>query len=140
MTEKWHEIRVDWLGEYSFKGLNESGGSLQLGTFEEKPGVSPMELLLFGVAGCTAVDIVSILKKKRKNLKDIKVLVRGKRALEHPKIWEEIEVIYQLWGEDLDEKSVEQAIQLSEEKYCSASAMLKASAKISSSFIINPNL
>ena len=137
MNEDWREISAEWLGGYAFRGSNEAGGSIQIGTLEDKPGVSPMELLLLGVAGCTGVDVVSILTKKRKDLKKIKVNVRARRADQHPKVWNEIEVIYHLWGDDLDEKSVEQAIHLSEEKYCSASAMLSASAKMSSSFVIH---
>lgn len=137
MNEDWREVTAEWLGGYAFQGLNEAGGSIQIGSLEDKPGVSPMELLLLGVAGCTGVDVVSILTKKRKDLKGIKVSVRGKRADQHPKVWNEIEVTYHLWGEDLDVKSVEQAIQLSEEKYCSASAMLSASAKMRSSFVIH---
>ncbi|MCK4726186.1 MAG: OsmC family protein, partial [Anaerolineales bacterium] len=100
------------------------------------PGVGPMELMLLGVAGCTAVDIVNILRKKRKHLADLKVEVRGKRAEEHPKIYTEIVIEYQLWGRDLDKKSVERAIDLSEGKYCSASAMLAKSAKITSEYVI----
>lgn len=137
MNADWREVTAEWLGGYAFQGSNEAGGSIQIGSLEDKPGVSPMELLLLGVAGCTGVDVVSILTKKRKDLKGIKVSVRGKRADQHPKVWNEIEVTYHLWGEDLDVKSVEQAIQLSEEKYCSASAMLSASAKMRSSFVIH---
>lgn len=139
MSTEWREVNAEWLGEYAFRGMNETGGSLQMGTYQGKPGVSPMELLLLGVAGCTGVDVVSILSKKRKSLQDLKVNVRAKRADQHPKVWNEIEVVYHLWGEDLDEKSVEQAIQLSKEKYCSASAMLSATAKISTSFVIHPS-
>ncbi len=137
MSEDWKEVVADWRGGFAFWGTNQAGGSIQMGSIDDRPGVSPMELLLLGVAGCTGVDIVSILKKKRKNLEKFLVRVRGKRAGEHPKVYTEIEVIYELWGEDLDAKSVEQAIGLSEEKYCSASAMLQASAQIRSQYIIH---
>ena len=140
MSADWREVSAEWLGDYAFRGVNTTGGSLQMGTFEGKPGVSPMELLLLGVAGCTGVDVVSILNKKRKDLQDLKVSVRAKRADEHPKIWKEIEVTYHLWGSDLDEKSVEQAIQLSKEKYCSASAMLSATARIITFFVIHAEI
>ena len=93
--------------------------------------------MLLGVAGCTGYDIVSILRKKRQNLTDFKVNVRGKRASEHPKVYTEIEVEYHLWGENLDAKAVEQAIELSETKYCSASAMLSATADLRSQYIIH---
>jgi putative redox protein len=79
----------------------------------------------------------SPLKKKRQNLQDFQVRVRGKRADTYPKVYTDIEVEYHLWGIDIDSKAVEQAIQLSEEKYCSASAMLKDSANISSAYIFH---
>ena len=96
-----------------------------------------MELILMGVGGCTGVDIVSILKKKRQNLQDFRVEVRGKRADTYPRIYTDIEIIYHLWGEDLDSRAIENAINLSEEKYCSASAMLRPSATISSRYVVH---
>jgi putative redox protein len=136
MVDSWREISIDWKGELGFEGRNSTGGTVQIGKVEDRPGVSPMELLLMGLAGCAGMDIVSILTKKRQALKDFQVQVRGKRAVEHPKIFTEIEVTYLLWGDALDPKGVERAIQLSEEKYCSASAMLGAVAKISSTYRI----
>ena len=101
-----------------------------------KPGVKPMELLLLGLAGCTGVDIVDILTKKRKHLEKFEVRVRGTRAEDYPKVYKEIEVVYRLWGEDISARDVEQAIRLSEEKYCSAQAMLDSDAEIRSSYEI----
>jgi putative redox protein len=105
-----------------------------------------MEMLLLGLAGCTGMDVVSILKKKRQDLQAFKIRVRGKRAEQHPRVYTLIEVTYLLWGENLDAKAVERAIELSEKKYCSASAMLNAVAEIRSSYeiyapeeTINPN-
>ena len=80
------------------------------------------------------MDIVSILGKKRQKIQDFQVRVRGKRAADFPKVWEEVEIIYILWGEDLDPKAVEHAIQLSEEKYCSASITLRAVGSVTSSY------
>ena len=137
MSNDWKEVFAEWRGEFAFIGKNPTGGSVQMGTIDNHPGLSPMELLLLGVAGCTGVDIVSILKKKRQDIKDFQVRVRGKRADTYPKVYTNIEVVYHLWGEDIDPKAVEQAIQLSEQKYCSASAMMKASANIASAYIIH---
>jgi putative redox protein len=95
-----------------------------------------MQLILTGLAGCTGMDIVSILKKKRYEIEKFQVQVRGKRAAEHPRVYTEIEIQYLLWGSDLDELAVEQAVHLSEKKYCSASAMLGAVAQIKSSYQI----
>jgi putative redox protein len=93
-----------------------------------------MEMLLVGVAGCSGIDIVNILMKKRQNISGFQVSVCGKRADSHPKVYTHIEVEYILWGDYLDPKAVEHAIQLSEEKYCSASIMLGATAEISSTY------
>jgi len=130
MSEGWTEINTSWKGDLNFIGENEAGGSVQMGTLDGKPGVGPMQLLLAGLAGCTGMDIVSILKKKRAELTDFKVKVRGKRAEIYPMIWTDIEVTYYLWGEGLKPKDVEQAIQLSEEKYCSVGIMLAKAAHI----------
>lgn len=136
MQDGWTEINAEWLGELAFMGTNHEGASVQIGSLEGEPALRPMQLMLTSLAGCTAMDIVSILKKKRQNLDQFKVEVRGKRADEHPRVYTEIEVRYLLWGDHLDEKAVERAIQLSEDKYCSARAMLAAVAQITSSYQI----
>ena len=107
-----------------------------MGAIAGKPGVSPMEMLLLGAAGCTGIDVISILEKKRKKIDNFQIKVRGLRAKEHPRVYTKIEVVYLLWGQNLDTKSVEQAIELSENKYCSASAMLGAVAQIKSRYEI----
>ena len=136
MNQEWKEVSAEWQGEMGFIGKNQTGGSIQMGTKGQQPRVSPMELLLLGVAGCTGIDIVHILRKKRIQLDQFKVCVRGKRADDHPKVYTEIEIEYLLWAEELSTKAVEQAIELSEEKYCSASAMMSKSAEMRSSYRI----
>jgi putative redox protein len=136
MEENWRQVVAEWQGGMGFIGCNQAGGEVQIGTIDGKPGVGPMEMLLLGLAGCTGMDIVSILEKKRQDLRDLKISVRGKRADTYPKVYTEIEVEYLLWGEDLDPKAVEQAIELSEHKYCSASIMLGATAKVTTSYTI----
>jgi putative redox protein len=108
-----------------------------MGAASEQKGVSPMEMLLMAKAGCTGMDIVSILEKKRQPLKDFKVNVRGVRAPEPPRIWTHIEVEYLVWGE-IQPEALEQAISLSEEKYCSVGVMLSKAAEIKSSYKIFP--
>lgn len=134
--DEWKHVIVDWQGGDSFSGKNVSGGMIQIGEKNGQPGVSPMDLMLLGLAGCTGIDVASILEKKRQPPLDMMIIVKGKRAAQHPKVYTLIEVTYILWGENLDEKAVEKAIQLSEGKYCSASHMLKASAEIKTSFMI----
>ena len=136
MSQTWKEVSAQWTGEKSFTGKNQIGGSIQMGSIDGKPGVSPMELILLGMAGCTGIDIVHILGKKRINLDRFEVKVRGKRADDYPMVYTQIEVEYILWGDNLSPKAVEQAIQLSEEKYCSASAMLSKTAEINSTYRI----
>ncbi|NOY99808.1 MAG: OsmC family protein [Chloroflexi bacterium] len=120
----------------AFIGKNEEGGTVQMGAMDGQPGIRPMELTLAALAGCTGVDVVSILKKKRANFTDLQVKVSGKRADTHPKVYTEINITYLIWGENIKPKDVEQAIQLSEEKYCSVSAMLKSTAKIHANYRI----
>jgi len=134
----WREVRAVWQGGNAFEGINAIGNRMQMASGAGPgEGMSPMELLLIGLAGCTGLDIASILQKKRKNLKNFEVQVRGLRRQEHPRVYTRIHVNYELWGADLDQASVEQAIQLSEEKYCSASAMLGVVAEIESSYQIH---
>jgi len=141
MPEGWTEITADWQGEMTFIGKNAAGGTVQMGVLGDKPGVGPMQLLLVGLAGCTGTDIVSILLKKRTKLTDMQVKVRGHRADDYPMVWNEIEVTYLIWGENVKQKDVEQAIQLSEEKYCSVGIMLGKTAKIESNYkILKPGV
>jgi putative redox protein len=93
-----------------------------------------MQLLLVGLAGCTGMDIVSILRKKRIILDNFQVEVKALRASTYPMIWTDIKVMYLFWAKDIKSKDIEQAIQLSEEKYCSVSIMLGKSARIDSSY------
>jgi putative redox protein len=140
MEEKWTKIETVWKGGLNFIAENQAGGQVQMGTIQEKPGVGPMQLLLAGLAGCTGMDIVSILEKKKIILNDFKINVEAKRAETYPMIWTDIKVTYLLWGDCIKTKDVEQAIQLSEEKYCSVSIMLGKSARISSDYkILQPD-
>ena len=137
MTDEWIEITTVWKDEMAFIGQDtSSGATLQMGTLEGKHGFSPMHLLLIAVAGCTGMDIVSILRKKHLALSDMQVRVRGKRAGDYPMIWTDIHITYLVWGEDLAAKDLEQAIQLSEDKYCSVGLMLGKSARITSEYQI----
>lgn len=138
MEDLWREITTDWIGGSAFKTAGSNGVGLQMGSNEAGKGVSPMEMLLMAKAGCTGMDIVSILEKKRQPIKDFKLVVRGLRAADYPMIWTEIEIEYLVWG-DVEPKALEQAIQLSEEKYCSVGIMLEKSARSRSSYKIFPS-
>jgi putative redox protein len=134
LTADWKEVTATWQGDLNFLGENTKGGTVKMGPMDESIG--PMQLLLVGLAGCTGIDIVSILKKKQVFPTNFKVVVRGKRGEKFPMIYTDIEVEYFLWGDTLKVRDVEQAIKLSEKKYCSVSIMLGKTAKISSTYKI----
>lgn len=118
-------------GDDLFVATTPSGHAQVLDTNSERHlAASPMELLLLAVGGCTAVDVVSILRKKREQLTHYNIEVRGTRRDEHPRSFETIEVHHILRGRNLSERAVEQAIQLSDEKYCSVAATLRPTAQI----------
>jgi putative redox protein len=106
------------------------------GTYGTHSGLTPMELVLIGLAGCTAMDVVSILAKKRQPVTNLQVKVDAERAEEHPKVYTKLHLTYVAYGEGIDEKALSRAIQLSEDRYCSVQAMLKPTAEISSSYEI----
>ncbi len=103
-------------------------------------GARPMELLLAGMAGCTGMDIVSILEKSRQEITGFEVAVTGERAKDYPMVFTDIQVEYVIRGQNISEEAVKRAIELSETKYCSASAMLGKTAKITSSYRIVEDL
>ena len=119
---------VKWVGKQKFAGVTPSGHAVPLDADREQntaPG--PMEMLLVALGGCTATDVVIILEKKRQKLESLEVVVSGERAKETPAVWTTLEIVYRLRGQ-LDEKAVRDAIELSETKYCSVSAMLRKTA------------
>lgn len=99
-------------------------------------GFRPMELLLVGMAGCTAFDVVNILRKGREDVTDCVVEVSAERPSEDPKVFTKIHLVYRVSGKALSEAKVERAITLSKEKYCSASIMLGATATITHEMIV----
>ena len=118
----------------SFEGSADSGFRVPLGTVPavggDNDGFRPLELLAIGLAGCTAMDVVSILKKKRQEIHAFEVQVHADQAEEHPKVFTHIVIEYIISGKDISEDAVKRAVQLSEEKYCPAQAMFKNVAPI----------
>jgi putative redox protein len=102
---------------------------------EPGQGATPMELLAVALAGCTGMDVVSILQKMRQPLEGLRVEVRGEKADDHPKRFVSLEVVYYLKGA-LDDKKVQRAIKLSETKYCSVEATLRPAVSISSRYVL----
>ena len=118
--------QLNWTDGMQFVARAGDGPGVVLDSSDGGSGPSPMELVLIGVAGCTAIDVIMIMQKKRVDIIDFKVNISGERADEHPKRFTKIHIEYELSGRDIKPNAVEQAIQLSEEKYCSASASLNA--------------
>jgi putative redox protein len=124
-------------GDGLFIGITPSGHAQVLETDHERASAAtPMELLLIALGGCTAVDVVSILKKKREQVTDYRVEVRGTRRVEHPRAWTRMEVRHVVRGRGVSEKAVAQAIELSETKYCSVAATLRPGVEIVTTYEI----
>lgn len=135
------KARIKWVEEVTFIGESGSGhavvidGPPDLGG--RNLGIRPMELLLQGLGGCTAFDVMLILKKARQNVTDCVVEIDAERAETEPKVFTRIHVHFIVSGKDLNEKQVERAIKLSAEKYCSASIMLGKVAEITHDYEIH---
>jgi putative redox protein len=123
-----------WEGGMRFGGAAESGGILTLDARPEHGGTgqgpSPMETVLLALAGCTGMDVVSVLGKMRAPLAGLEIRVSGDRREEHPRIFTRIRLEYVFRGKDLKPEQAGRAVELSQEKYCSVSAMLRASAEL----------
>ena len=98
----------------------------------------PKELILIGLGGCTGSDVASILSKMREKISRFEIDIDAESATEHPKVFTKININYRFWGEDLKESNIEKAINLSQDRYCSVSAMLKPTVDITHSYEINP--
>ena len=134
------KTRIVWLEDMTYVAQSPSGHALVMDGPPELGGHNlgprPMEMLLMGMGGCTAVDVVSILRKARQNLRGCEIEIAAERADSDPKVFTQIHVHFILTGPDLSAKHIERAIHLSAEKYCSASIMLGQTAKITHTFEI----
>ncbi len=134
------KARVLWVENSKFVAESGSGHSVVLDGPPENGGqnlgVRPMEMLLMGMGGCTAFDIILILKKGRHDIKDCEILLDAERAETDPKVFTRINIHYVIKGKNLTESAVKRAIELSAEKYCSASIMLGKSAEITHDYEI----
>lgn len=128
------QAQVTWRGGMEFEGTADSGHTLTLDAAPEVGGANkgfrPMELMAISLAGCTAMDVISILRKKRQEVTGFEVKVNARQAAEHPHVFTAMEVTYVVHGRNIEPAAVERAIQLSEEKYCPAQAMLRKAASI----------
>jgi putative redox protein len=127
---------VKWIEGKQFIGVDSTNHSVVLSTPNEGIGIKPSELLLIAVASCSAVDVVEILEKKRMTLTRLEISSSGEQDQDPPWTFRKIYLHYKISGKNLTEKAVAQAIQLSEEKYCSVAATIRATAQIITDFEI----
>jgi putative redox protein len=123
------EASVNWTDHERFVGSATSGHSIVMDTASEKTASTPMELVLVALCGCTASDVVGILRKKREPFSGLEVHAQAERADGYPAVYTEIKLTYRVRGA-VSHKAMEDAVRLSKEKYCSVSAMLEKTAKI----------
>ncbi len=138
------KAKINQIDGLALAGISDSNHWITMDAPEDfggyRAGSRPMELILVGLAGCTAMDVLSILKKKRVNLIDFNMEVDAERAEEHPKVFTRITLHYIFIGKGIRPVDVERAIKLSEEKYCSATAMLRKAVDIKHDYkIIEPD-
>ncbi|HEX8176804.1 MAG TPA: OsmC family protein [Pyrinomonadaceae bacterium] len=128
---------VHFAGDDLFIGISPGGHAQVLDTNHERASAAtPVELLLIALGSCTAVDVVSIMRKKRERVTDYRVEIRGERRAEYPRKFTRMEVKHIVRGHNISEKALAQAIELSDEKYCSVAATLRPGVEIVSSYEI----
>ncbi|GAB3925481.1 OsmC family protein [Mucilaginibacter myungsuensis] len=129
--------------DFGFEATDQNGHTVKMDTSPESGGknfgVRPMQMLLMGLGGCSAIDVISILKKQRQDVKDYKMVINGDReAGVEPSLWKDVDIEFHLYG-DIDEDKANRAVELSLNKYCSVSATLaKGGADIKWKVIIHP--
>ena len=128
------KARIKWVEQASFLGESGSGHSVLMDGAPDAGGRNlgfrPMEMLLLGLGGCSAFDVVMILKRGRERVTDCVVEIEAERAETEPKVFTKIAMRYTVTGHDLDQKKVERAVTLSADKYCSATAIMNKTAQI----------
>lgn len=131
------EAKLKWTDGLQFVGRAGESPAVVIDSLDGGSGPSPMQLVLMGIASCTAMDVVTILQKRRVNLTGCEIVIRGERAEEHPRRYTAIDIEYVVTGTGIEPRDVEIAVKLSEEKYCSATASVNA--EITHSYrIVNP--
>lgn len=123
-------VKVEWKGDHNYIGYDSKGNTIRIG----KDSLAPMELLLISLAGCTSIDVVEILTKMRKNIKEISVSVTGERNEDFPRYWKKVKIEYLIKGSGLSNEDVEKAIKLSMNVYCSVAATISGKTEISYSY------
>lgn len=137
MSGNTYKATVHYAGDDFFIGIPPSGHAQTIDTKGERHSApTPMEMLLVSVAACTAVDVISILLKKRQDVTDYKVEIAGERVEEHPRKFIKFHIHHIVHGRSVSEKAVADAIELSDTKYCSVAATVRPTAEITTSYEI----
>ncbi|MFQ5407948.1 MAG: OsmC family protein [Anaerolineales bacterium] len=130
---------VKWVDGFTYVGTEPAGHSVVISSGDGKSSVSPTDMVLLAVASCSAVDVVSILEKKRMPLSSLEIFASGERTAEHPRRFVSIHLEFRASGPGLTEQALARAIELSETKYCSVAASLRGAVDISTSYVISEN-
>ena len=137
MANQIYKAIVQYAGDEFFIGTAPSGHAQAIDTkTDRKSAPTPLEMLLVSVAACTAADVVSILEKKRQNISDYRVEIKGERREEYPQAFVKFHVHHIVYGSDVSEQALRQAIELSDTKYCSVAATVRPTAEIRTSYEI----
>jgi putative redox protein len=129
-------VQVTWVQNEQFVGTDSTNHSIVLSTAKDGTGAKPSDMLLVALGACAGVDVVGILVKKRQKLSGLQIQVDGQQDADPPWAFRKIHVEYILRGQGISEKAVQQAVELSEEKYCSVAATIRGVAEITSSYQI----
>jgi putative redox protein len=134
------EVKVKYIDGLQFVGEAESGHAVLMDGEPVYGGnntaIRPTELLLVGLGGCSGMDVVSVLKKKKQDIQGLEIHINGKRAEEHPKKFTDIDIEFVVTGRSISEEAVKRAVNLSMEKYCSVKATIEGCATITFSYRI----
>ena len=137
MSNNVYKATIQYAGDEFFIGTTPSGHAQTIDVKgERKSALTPVEMLLVSVAACTAADVVSILEKKRQVVTDYRVEITGDRSEKHPRAFTRFHIHHIVYGHDVSEQDVKQAIELSDMKYCRVAATVRPTAKITTSFEI----
>lgn len=137
MSGNTNKATIRYAGDELFIGTTPNGYAQVMDTKGDRHSApTPMEMLMVSVAGCTAVDVISILKKKRQDVTDYNVEITGERAEEHPRKFTKFHIHHIVRGKGVSEKALADAIELSETKYCSVAATVRPTAEITTSYEI----
>jgi len=140
MEDPMIEAKVRLIQDMEFSGTATSGHTLAMDADDKSgghnKGFRPMELLLVGFGGCSGMDVISILRKKRQNVSGLDINVKGEKTEDYPKIYKEVHIEYVVKGKGVEKEAVERAITLSLEKYCSVGATLAKAGRITHSYRI----